>query len=61
MEHHLELTATNGLLIVGQDCGQHLERVGQRRNVAVSDGCGLGLLDRDLAASRGECAGQLVE
>ena len=61
VQHHLEVTAPRGLLPVGHDRGHHLERVGQRRDVAVADSCGLGRLDRDLAAPGGERAGELAE
>ena len=61
VQHHLEVIASRCLLTVGHDGGQHLERVGQRRDIAVADGCGLGCPDRDLAAPGGERAGELVE
>ena len=61
VQHHLEVTVPRGLLTVGHDRGQHLERVGERRDIAVADRGGLGRLDRDLAAPGGERAGELAE
>ncbi len=61
VQHHLEVTVPRCLLTAGHDRGQHLERVGERRDIAGADSCGLGCLDRDLTASRGERAGELAE